>query len=355
VSTADTPASGKDSRAGSSRPLTAAEKQLAKQASEALRKLNAVNLGEASKIQKQLADIVKVSALPPGFIENLNRSVVPKFSARLLDTPSFKLASANLLKGFDFGGVTAAADLVAKANFGWNSQLQAVTSQLAKQHSAWLKSLVKLDFRLPYPPNLEGIEDLRLAEIEQVILVEGIPLYGIPRKAIAEALIRAESPEKRREILGRRWKAISADCRTHVNECTTAQTEALKRFSILALDALDAGHTEAAQALAANTLDTLLTTHMPIQRKKLVPGKKVTTSDHYRELAVREWLAFGPIWSAHQNYWPSNGDPVPRTFNRHVTVHGVSTSQFSKRNAIQGLMLVCSILRYADDRYAQMG
>ena len=187
MSTADTPASGKDSRAGSSRPLTAAEKQLAKQASEALRKLNAVNLGEASKIQKQLADIVKVSALPPGFIENLNRSVVPKFSARLLDTPSFKLASANLLKGFDFGGVTAAADLVAKANFGWNSQLQAVTSQLAKQHSAWLKSLVKLDFRLPYPPNLEGIEDLRLAEIEQVILVEGIPLYGIPRKAIAEA------------------------------------------------------------------------------------------------------------------------------------------------------------------------
>jgi len=88
----------------------------------------------------------------------------------------------------------------------------------------------------------------------------------------------------------------------------------------------------------------------------ILPTQKDAASNLGRfKLAVREWLAFGPIWSAHQNYWPRNGDPVPRTFNRHVTVHGVSTSQFSKRNAIQGLMLVCSILRYADDRYARMG
>ncbi len=178
-------------------------------------------------------------------------------------------------------------------------------------------------------------------------------MYGVPRTAIAKALMRAESPQKRREILGRRSEAISADCRAQVSRCTTDRIEPLKRFALLALDALDAGHNEAAQALAANLLDTMLNTHMPVQRRRLVPGRKVTTSEHYRGLAVREWLAFGPIWNAHQNYRPGDGDPIPRTFNRHATVHGVSTSQFSKRNAIQGLMLVCSILRYADDRYAR--
>ncbi len=64
--------------------------------------------------------------------------------------------------------------MVAKANFGWNSQFQDIASQLATQHSAWLKNLAKFDFKLPYPANLDGIEDLRLEEIEQVILVEGI-------------------------------------------------------------------------------------------------------------------------------------------------------------------------------------
>ena len=349
----DTPESGEEARPEFTRRLTPAEKRLAKQASEAPRQFKSLDLTGVSQFQNQFADIAKMAVLPPGFIESINRSFLPGFPSGLVDTSAFRIASANLLKGFDFGGVTVAADMVAKANFGWSSPLQGIASQLAKQHSTWLKNLAKLEFKLPYPPNLDGIEDLKLAEIEQVILVEGIPLHGVPRTAIAKALIRAESPGKRREILGRRWKAISADCRAHISGCTTAQIEPLTRFAVLALDALDAGHNEAAQALAANLLDTMLNTHMPVQRKRLVPGKKVTTSEHYRELAVREWLAFGPIWRAHQSYWPGNGDPIPRTFNRHATVHGVSTSQFSKRNAIQGLMLLSSILRYADDRYAR--
>jgi hypothetical protein len=344
VNTEDTPEGGEEARPQFTRPLTPAEKRLAKQAHDLI---------GMSQFQSQFADIAKMAVLPSGLIENINRSFLPWVPSGLVDASVFRIASANLVNGFDFSGVKAAADMVAKANFGWNSPLQVIASQLAKQHSAWLKNLTKLDFKMPYPSNLDGIEDLKLAEIEQVILMEGIPLHGVPRMAIAKALIRAESPEKRREILGRRWKAISVDCRAHVRGCTTAQIEPLARFAVLALDALDAGHNEAAQSLAANLLDTMLNTHMPVQRKSLVPGKKVTTSEHYRELAVREWLAFGPIWRAHQNYWPGNGDPIPRTFNRHATVHGVSTSQFSKRNAIQGLMLVSSVLRYADDRYSR--
>lgn len=267
MSPEDTSPGGEEARPEFTRPLTPAEKKLANQASAALRHFKGVDLTGVSQIQKQFAEVAKISVLPPGFIESINRSFMPRFSAGLVDTSAFKLASPNLLKGFDFGGVTAAAELVAKANFGWNSQFQDIASQLAKQHSAWLKNLTKLDFKLPYPANLDSIEDLKLEEIEQVILVEGIPLYGVPRTAIAKALIRAESPGKRREILGRR-KAISTDCRAEVSGCTTDQIEPLKRFALLALDALDAGHNEAAQALAANPLDTM-PTYMPRAAEKI--------------------------------------------------------------------------------------
>lgn len=340
----------------SARELTPAEKQMLRVSSAALRKLiSNTYMPEFDRLQKQIASIAKINVpvIPPSVLESFGRVVMPQLPAtKLFDSGAFKLASTDLLKGFDFGGVTAAAELVAKANFGWNQQLHDIAAKIAKQQSAWLKNLGKFDFKfIVYPANIEDIEDLRLAELEQVILVEGIPLYGLPRQAIAKAIIRAKSPEKRREILGRRWKDIAVDCRQHVEGCRSYSVRSHTQFALRAIDAIEAGHHESAQALAANLLDTILRTHLAEDRVVLVPSKKVKTPEGYNELALREWLALAPIWAAHQSYFPSNGEPIPRTFNRHATAHGVSTRQFSKRNAIQVLMLVCSLLRYIDARY----
>lgn len=53
---------------------------------------------------------------------------------------------------------------------------------------------LKLTF---YPPNLRQIDGLRWEEVESVVMVDGIALYGVPRSSIAEALIRADSAAKR--------------------------------------------------------------------------------------------------------------------------------------------------------------
>jgi hypothetical protein len=57
-----------------------------------------------------------------------------------------------------------------------------------------------------YPPNLRSIEGLEFEEVEQVVMADGIALFGLPRASIAEALIRANGAQERRKILGRRWK-----------------------------------------------------------------------------------------------------------------------------------------------------
>ncbi|HEX6525471.1 MAG TPA: hypothetical protein VF070_36495, partial [Streptosporangiaceae bacterium] len=78
------------------------------------------------------------------------------------------------------------------------------------------------------------------------------------------------------------------------------------------------------------------------------PSKKTKSADGYLDFSVRKYIALGPIWQAYQSYYPDNGDRVPRTFNRHATAHTVGSQQYSRRNAIQGLMLVCGLLKFLD-------
>src|SRR5690606_28363098 len=119
-----------------------------------------------------------------------------------------------------------------------------------------------------YSPNLRAIGSLDFRDVDTVVMTDGIPLYGLPRTTTAEALIRAESASKRRDIIGRRWKTISADCREAVLSCSSKPVGPYLPFALAALDALDAGHTEAAQALAASLVDTIVTGYFGTDRYK---------------------------------------------------------------------------------------
>lgn len=271
----------------------------------------------------------------------------------------FKVINSDIFKGTSFGQSNLnliASQLTRNVDFGLSKSFSRIAEQFAAQQSAWLKSIGPTLERLKasfYPPNLRGIEGLKFEEVEQVVMLDGIPLYGVPRTSIAEALIRAEGAAKRREILGRRWKAISADCRAAV---VGSESEAVVPFApaaVAALDALDSGHTAAAQALAGSLLDSIVNTYFGQDRYKYTPNRKTTTIAAYAELRVREFIAFAPIWQAWQRFFASEGDPIPTTFSRNATVHTVSSKQFSRRNAVQGLMLGCSLLFFLDEQAAR--
>lgn len=147
-------------------------------------------------------------------------------------------------------------------------------SRIVEQQTAWLRNLdtaiaaMQASF---YPRNLRAIADLEWEDVEQVVMVDGIPLYGVVRTEIAEALIRADSTDERREILGHRLADISADCRTAVRACTSEPVAPYVPFVINALDALDAGYTESAQALAGSLVDTIVSGYFGDNRTKYTP------------------------------------------------------------------------------------
>jgi len=246
------------------------------------------------------------------------------------------------------------AQLTKNLDFGYNDSLSKITQQFAAQQASWLKTLGPTLEKLKasyYPPNLRAIEDLYIEDVEKVAMVDGIALYGVPRTAIAEALIRAGSAAKRREILGRRWKAVSADCRVAVLACQSDAVAPYAPVAVAALDALDGGHSAAAQALVGSLIDSLLTAYFGKDRTNFTPNRKGTrTTSAYEEFTVREFIAFAPTWQAYQQFWVEDGDRVPTTFSRNATAHTVSSRQFSRRNAVQGLLFACSLLYFFNEQ-----
>jgi len=249
-----------------------------------------------------------------------------------------------------------ASQLTKNIDFGFGESMATFASQFAVQQEAWLKaigpSLANIEWTF-YPPNLQDIEDLALEQVEEVVMVDGISLYGLPRMSTAEALIRANSASKRRDILGRRWKTISADCREVATACATAAIAPYVPFAVAALDALDTGHTEAAQALAGSLIDAIIRAYFKTDRTKYTPNRSGTrTNDAYDEFTVRQFIAFAPMWQTYQLFFVENGDVVPITFSRNATAHTVNRRQYSRRNAVQALMFACSLLCFLDEEAA---
>lgn len=246
-----------------------------------------------------------------------------------------------------------AAQLTKNIDFGISDSMAKVAKQFAAQQASMLAAIgpTLRSFKFVfYPPNLQAIDGLKFEDVEQVVMVDGIPLYGVPRTSTAKALLEADGASKRREILGRRWKTISADCREAAEGCTSKAVSPYVPAAVAALDALDAGHDSAAQALAGSLVDAILSSHFGSDRVNYTPHPKgKRTKEAYEEFNIREFIAFAPMWQAYQQFFVSNGDKVPNTFSRNATAHTVSPRQFNRRNAVQGLMFACSLMYRLDE------
>ena len=199
-----------------------------------------------------------------------------------------------------------------------------------------------------YPPNLHDATP-SVDEFELLLLEEGIPLMWVPGPKVVRALLDAPDAVERRRIIGRRWKGIINDCEAVIEDVDHPGLQESRSFALDCVAALRDGHNNAAQALAANLLDSLMRTHFDEPaRKKLTANNKKQAKFDLNDYTIRVALTFAPVWYAHAEYWPKNGDPIPRVFGRHPSAHGVSRTQYSRVNAVYGLMLVTSVLKFFD-------
>ena len=305
-------------------------------------------------LPKLVADMLKLPSfnLPEWALKNLT-----PIEGQALWAKRFSTVNNDVFKSIALMQPTlssTAAEIVKNADFGLSGTFAHLAQQLAAQQSSWIKNLGPTLERLKasfYPSNLRDIAGLRLAEVEQVVMIDGIALYQVPRPAIAEALVRADGTSKRRGILGQQWKAIMVDCQAAVSGCTTKAVAPYVSVTAAALNALENGHVEASQALTGSLIDALVNTYFGKDRSLYTPNRSGNrTNDAYEEFGAHEYIAFAPIWQAWQKFFPDEGDPIPYTFSRNATAHTVSARQYTRRNAVQGLMIVCGILVFLDEQ-----
>ncbi len=115
-----------------------------------------------------------------------------------------------------------------------------------------------------------------------------------------------------------------------------------------AFDALDAGHSAAAQALAVPLLDSMVTLSSARSLPLYARHAREAATATYDEFTAHEYIALAPIWQAWQKYFPDEGLPIPHTFSRNATAHTVSAKQYTKRNAVQSLMIASSLIYFFD-------
>lgn len=241
-----------------------------------------------------------------------------------------------------------------------------VFSQLAKSQSAMLdqvRDLMKLGTNLPdysqlawrsLPLNLRRCSgDLDLDEIICFLQHEGIPLYLVPRNRIVMRLVRAENTAMRRQVLSSCHNQIVEDCVCVIEAISKNWAGDELAFIDDAIGAMRAGFTRSAQAMLTSVLDTLIRRFVPdpnVRRSLTNRRNGGNLPDLFNDLNLRQELVWLPIWNAHQAFWIDKGDRIPRVYSRHASIHGVSRRQFSKRNCVQVLMLVTSLVGY----YAQL-
>lgn len=201
-------------------------------------------------------------------------------------------------------------------------------------------------------PNLkEHANAIGASQVQEFVEQEGIPLYLVPRGRTALRLLRAKDRAGRRRVLGDCYESLMEDCAAVLERADDGAVSDELGFALDGLGAMRAGHARSAQAMFTVTLDTLIYRFYPDRKARgVITNRKkgAEVPEVIDEMGVREALVWLPIWNAHEEFWKHKGDKVPHYYSRHASVHGVSSRQFSKRNCIQVLMLVTSLIGYAD-------
>jgi len=199
------------------------------------------------------------------------------------------------------------------------------------------------------PPNWDVEDDWpRLSAITAVV-EEGIPIAWIPRGEIVTALIEADGAEARQIILATREMDVIEDCDRYLDSMHDPVLDDLVDMTRKAVRAFQGEHTEAAQALAASVLDTLL--HRLFRRKRFRYARvRAKLESAWPKAAIQDLrpaLVLYAIPAALTEFSPHEGNPVPDRFNRHASAHAVGTIQYTRMNAVLAIVTTTSLLKEA--------
>ena len=262
-------------------------------------------------------------------------AILPKINIAERLIPAFDLSG--LLPKIDYTPLLPKIELLGPA-FDFSAILPKVP--LPDFAPAFTQLLERL--RESLPPNWP--DDIDLDRVVAVIQDEGLPLVWVPRAKIVSEMLAAADRAARVEVLLTHVGELLEDCRQVLYDVGHQTLTGQLPLAFRAVDALESGHHEAAQALAVVVTETALARviggkYLDIKKQVLFDPELVP----YTQLRLRAALApIGPFYTA---WYASSGAPAPEALSRHVTVHQADQSHYTHGNAVVAILLVASVLR----------
>lgn len=272
---------------------------------------------------------------------DLSRSLTANLPKFHLDLPALSIDYARL-----FGPAVNLHNLELYRTVD-TSSLNAFSKIYEEQRKLFEKSFDTSTFRRLidslYPPNWRGVTRGSESNLEVLLLDEGLALGWVPEATLLQRLFDASSRQERRRLIGRNWKRVMKSCRAELESVNDSELASYRDFALKAVDAIESGMQEAGQALAANLLDTMLRETLDGADRKLVTNQKNRLN--IDDLPIRARIVFGGIWGSFTEFWTNQGDPVPRDYSRHASVHAVGKRQYSRINAVIAVMHVTAYVK----------
>jgi hypothetical protein len=191
----------------------------------------------------------------------------------------------------------------------------------------------------------ESMVTLDVASLASVAS-QGVAVAWVPRPAVLAELL-ASTPADLIGVTLKRRDEIFDDCANALGRSSSGPIADVGTLLLTAIDTASAGYYPAAQALAANVLDTVLRIACPLGpwqgyrhvREAISELRDTGTVRH-----LRTGLALAPVLLATDTY-DGTSNVVPTAYNRHATAHAVGGIQYSEANAVVALMAATSALR----------
>lgn len=308
----------------------------------------------------------------PGSIRSPSYLLDPTVKASIAKALAISSPLSGLIAGFATNGILETlrgASLVdAKANglarLGFPTSLSAPIQAIINEQLSTLKTIPGLqagllgDLRwitsltegiklrrnhLPSNWRRVGIEPDDLEDEVRAILEEGIPLAWVPSARVIELLLEAPDASRRRRIISNNHKGILSGCEQLVGRLPQQRALLYGDMIRKAIKALRDGHVEAAQSLATNVLDTLVTQHSK-DALEAAPGV-VTNVTSYTKFRNRSWrltLAVHPVTTIMNGRYTV--DDRPAGYRRNATAHAITRHQYNRINAVLAVMNATSVL-----------
>lgn len=224
--------------------------------------------------------------------------------------------------------------------------LTPIFAQIQSSLVVGMKPLLE-GFKDALPPNWLHADWPDWDEVLELVIDEGLPLAWVPCTDTLDAVFHADSKAARRRIFGARWRSISQDCLTALDQIDDDSPWASDRnFARLSAEGLLDGHHQLSQAMSISLFDSIL--RKRYAKKELSRLVKQDNRPELTEVGIKLALVLGGVWAIHGEYWPNRDSSVPTKLSRHASVHAVSRRQYSRVNSVLALCHVTSLICFMD-------